>query len=60
MTSKTAAVVRLVVASLALMSLGSCTSSLNAGDHGAIAFIFFSIMLIVTGAILWFLIGREE
>ncbi len=53
-------VARLVLASLVLASLGGCTTSLNAGDHGAIAFIFFSIMLIVTAVILWYLIGREE
>lgn len=51
---------RLALASLSLVLMSACTTSLNAGDEGGIAFILFSIMLIVTGAILWFIIGREE
>lgn len=57
---KSTAMLRLSVAILALVGMPACTASLNAGDEGGIAFILFSIMLIVTGAILWVIIGREE
>lgn len=60
MTTRTAAVVRLLTALSLLVSLSGCTASLNAGDQGGIAFIFFTIMLIATGVILWIIIGREE
>lgn len=60
MTRGTAAMLRLIGALVALLALGGCTHSLNAGDHGGIAWIFMSIMLILIGVVLWIIIGREE
>lgn len=52
---------RLLVGALLLM-LGSaaCTSGINAGKQGGVAFIALAGMLIVGSAILWFILGREE
>lgn len=33
---------------------------INAGEEGGIAFIAFAVMLVITYAILWIIIGRED
>jgi putative effector of murein hydrolase LrgA (UPF0299 family) len=60
MTKRTPALLRVLVAAFGLLLLPSCVGSLNAGDQGGVAFIFFAIMLIATCVILWFFLGREE
>lgn len=44
-----------------LLLLSGCTKTgVNAGEQGGQAFVLFTIMLLVTIAILWFILGREE
>lgn len=44
-----------------LLLLSGCTrTGINAGEEGGHAFILFAVMLLVTMAILWFILGREE
>ncbi|HYP22667.1 MAG TPA: hypothetical protein VEV43_03755 [Actinomycetota bacterium] len=44
-----------------LLLLSGCTrTGINAGEQGGQAFILFTVMLLVTIAILWFILGREE
>ncbi len=39
----------------------ACTrTGVNAGEEGGIAFVLFTIMLLATAAVLWFILGREE
>ncbi|MGI8774955.1 MAG: hypothetical protein ACR2KQ_08085 [Actinomycetota bacterium] len=60
MRSRTPAL-RLVVASMLLLfSSTACTSGINAGEQGGVAFIALAGMLIVGCVILWFVLGREE
>lgn len=51
---------RLLLASLPLALLSACTSGVNAGKDGGVAFIAMAVMLVLTVAILWFILGREE
>lgn len=44
-----------------LLLLSGCTrTGINAGEEGGQAFVLFTVMLLVTIAILWFILGREE
>ncbi len=44
-----------------LLLLSGCTrTGINAGEQGGQAFILFTVMLLITIAILWFILGREE
>lgn len=44
-----------------LLLLSGCTKTgINAGEQGGQAFVLFTVMLLVTIAILWFILGREE
>ncbi len=52
--------VRLVVLALFLVTGTACTGGINAGEKGGQAFIAFTGMLIVTGVVLWVVLGREE
>lgn len=45
---------------LLLFSSTACTSGINAGEQGGVAFIALAGMLIVGCVILWFVLGREE
>jgi hypothetical protein len=38
----------------------SCTGGINAGEQGGQAFIAFTIMLLITIAVLWYFLGRED
>jgi hypothetical protein len=45
----------------ALLALSACNKpGINAGEEGGPAFILMAVMLILTAAILWFILGREE
>ncbi len=44
-----------------LLLLSGCTKTgINAGEEGGQAFVLFTIMLLATIVILWFILGREE
>lgn len=44
-----------------LLLLSGCTrTGINAGEQGGQAFVLFTVMLLITIAILWFILGREE
>jgi len=51
---------RVAAAILATMLLGACTGGINAGEEGGEAFIAFTGMLILTIAILYYFLGRED
>jgi hypothetical protein len=52
---------RHTLAALLLLLAPACTrTGVNAGEEGGKAFILFTIMLIATVAILWFILGRED
>ena len=52
---------RLALAAILLLSSSACTrTGINAGEQGGQAFVLFTVMLLVTIAILWFILGREE
>ena len=51
--------VQLAVGAALALLLPACTSGINAGEKGGSAFIAFTVMLIVTCAILWFVLGRD-
>ena len=42
--------------------LGSACSKpgINAGEEGGVAFVAFAVMLVITYAVLWYIIGRED
>lgn len=46
---------------MVLLGLSACSKpGVNAGKTGGIAFIWFSVMLIVTALVMWFFLGRED
>jgi hypothetical protein len=45
---------------ISTMILASCTGGINAGEQGGEAFIAFTIMLLITIAVLWYFLGRED
>lgn len=47
-------------AGLLLLLSGCSRTGINAGEEGGQAFILFTVMLLITIAILWFILGREE
>ena len=57
--------IRAVLASLMLIALAGCNGGIQAGgesptNNGGIAWIAMSGMLILTGIILWIILGRED
>ena len=50
---------RVLATSGLLATLTSCTNGVNAGKEGGVAFIGMAIMLVLSVAILWFILGRE-
>ena len=52
--------VRLLPALLATCALGACGGGVNAGEQGGVAFIAFTVMLVVTVAVLYYFLGRED
>lgn len=56
---------RIAVALMALVALGGCATGIDAGgeslgENGGVAFILLTVMLLVTGAVLWWIMGRED
>jgi hypothetical protein len=56
---------RVMLAACALLSLGACATGIDAGgeslgENGGVAFILLTLMLLVVGVILWWIIGRED
>jgi hypothetical protein len=52
---------RATLTSAGLLLSAACTRpGVNAGEDGGKAFILLAVMLILTVAILWFILGRED
>lgn len=56
---------RLLAAATTLFSLGACATGIDAGgeslgENGGVAFIALTVMLLVMGAVLWWIMGRED
>jgi hypothetical protein len=52
---------RFALATLVLVALTACSSpGVNAGERGGVAFILFAAMLVVTGLVLAFFLGKED
>ena len=50
---------------MALLAFGGCATGIDAGgeslgENGGVAFILLTVMLLVTGAIMWWIMGRED
>jgi hypothetical protein len=52
--------VRFLPALLVACALGACGGGVNAGEQGGVAFIAFTVMLVVTVAVLYYFLGRED
>ena len=55
----------MIVALMALLVLGGCATGVDAGgeslgENGGVAFILLTVMLLLTGAIMWWIMGRED
>ncbi len=48
------------LAVVAAMSFTACSGGINAGEEGGLAFIAFAVMLVITIAVLYFFLGRED
>jgi len=56
---------RLLAASVSLLILGACGTGIDAGgeslgENGGVAWIAMTAMLVLTGVILWWIMGRED
>jgi hypothetical protein len=52
---------RTLFATLLLATLSACSQpGINAGEEGGRAFMAFTGMLLITGLVLWFFLGRER
>jgi hypothetical protein len=52
---------RTVVSTLLLALASACSEpGINAGEEGGRAFMAFTGMLLITGLVLWFFLGRER
>jgi hypothetical protein len=56
---------RLLVATTTLFLMGGCATGIDAGgeslgENGGVAFIALTVMLLVMGAVLWWIMGRED
>ena len=56
---------RLLVAAMALVAFAGCATGIDAGgeslgENGGVAWILMSAMLLSVGALLWWIIGRDE
>jgi hypothetical protein len=52
--------IRILLGVAATLGLAGCSGGINAGEEGGVAFIAFTGMLIVTIAVLWYFLGRED
>ena len=55
----------MIVALMALLALGGCATGVDAGgeslgENGGVAFILLTVMLLLTGTIMWWIMGRED
>ena len=48
------------VGALLVCALTACSGGVNAGEEGGVAFIAFTVMLLITIAVLYFFLGRED
>ena len=48
------------LALLTSMALPACGAGINAGEEGGVAFIAFTVMLLLTLGALWYFLGRED
>lgn len=48
------------VAAALFALLPACTNGVNAGREGGVAFIIFTVMLILMCVVLWLVLGRES
>ena len=56
---------RLAVALTSLLLFVGCGTGVDAGgeslgENGGVAFILMTVMLLVVGAVLWWIMGRED
>ena len=56
---------RIALLGVSLLALSACTGGIQAGgesptNNGGIAWIAMAVMLILTGVILWIILGRED
>lgn len=56
---------RLLAALTSLLLLAGCGTGIDAGgeslgENGGVAFIALTVMLLLTGGILWWIMGRED
>ena len=52
---------RFALATLVLVAMTACSGpGVNAGEQGGRAFILFAAMLVVTGLVLAFFLGKED
>ena len=56
---------RFLAALTSLLLLSACGTGIDAGgeslgENGGVAFIAMTFMLVLTGAILWWIMGRED
>ena len=52
---------RFALATLVLVAMSACSGpGVNAGERGGVAFILFAAMLVVTGLVLAFFLGKED
>ena len=56
----TASKLRLWAGVVTSIGLAGCSGGVNAGEEGGVAFIAFTGMLIVTIAVLYYFLGRED
>ncbi len=56
---------RIGLTAFALVFFSACTGGIKAGgeeptNNGGIAFVAFTVMLILTGVVLWLILGRRD
>ena len=56
---------RLLAALTSLLLLSACGTGIDAGgeslgENGGVAFIALTFMLVLTGVVLWWIMGRED
>ena len=56
---------RLLAALASLLLLSACGTGIDAGgetlgENGGVAFIAMTFMLVLTGVVLWWIMGRED
>ena len=53
--------IRATLGALFLLVMSACTQEgIDAGEDGGVAFIAFTGMLVVTGILMWYFLGRND